>query len=101
MNKRILFIHGGGEGAHEEDMKMAASLRDTLGDGYEVRTPKMPDEGSLEYEAWKEQITKELAGVDGEAIIVGRSFGASILVKYQSIVRRQSKWQSGVTPKTN
>ena len=26
MKKHVLFIHGGGEGAYEEDKKMAASL---------------------------------------------------------------------------
>lgn len=84
MKGQILFIHGGGEGAHEEDKKMAAGLRDALGDGYNVRTPKMPDEDSPEYGAWKGRITEELAAMDGEVILVGHSLGASILVKYLS-----------------
>jgi predicted alpha/beta hydrolase family esterase len=84
MKRQILFIHGGGEGAYEEDEKMAVSLRDALGDGYDVRTSKMPDEDSPEYGAWKEKITKELAAMDGEVILVGHSLGASILVKHLS-----------------
>ncbi|MGH3087451.1 MAG: RBBP9/YdeN family alpha/beta hydrolase [Rubrobacteraceae bacterium] len=84
MKKHILFVHGGGEGAHEEDKKMAMSLGDSLGNGYDVHAPKMPDEDNPEYEAWKQKISDELAATDGEAILVGHSLGASILVKYLS-----------------
>jgi uncharacterized protein len=84
MKKQVLFIHGGGQGAYEEDKKMAASLRDALGATYEVRCPKMPDEDHPEYEAWKDQIATELAALDGEVILVGHSLGASILLKYLS-----------------
>ena len=84
LRKRVLFIHGGGDGAYEEDRKLAASLQDALGAEYDVRCPKMPDEDRPEYEAWKEQIAKELAALDGEVILVGHSLGASILLKYLS-----------------
>jgi predicted alpha/beta hydrolase family esterase len=82
MKKQVLFIHGGGQGAYEEDRKMAASLRDALGAAYDVRCPQMPDEDSPEYEAWKNRIVKELTALDDEAILVGHSLGASILLKY-------------------
>jgi predicted alpha/beta hydrolase family esterase len=84
MKKQVLFIHGGGEGAYEEDKKMAANLQDVLGAAYDVRCPKMPDEDRPEYEAWKDQISRELAALDGEVILVGHSLGASILLKYLS-----------------
>ncbi len=84
MKKQVLFIHGGGQGAYEEDKKLAASLRDVLGAAYGVRCPKMPDEDSPEYEAWKDQIAKELTALDGEVTLVGHSLGASILLKYLS-----------------
>ncbi len=84
MNTQVLFIHGGGEGAYEEDKKIAASLQDALGTAYDVRHPKMPDEDSPEYEAWKDQIARELTMLDGEVILVGHSLGASILLKYLS-----------------
>jgi len=51
IKRDVLFVHGGGEGAHEADEKLAASLRGALGGGYDVRSPKMPDEGSPEVEA--------------------------------------------------
>jgi predicted alpha/beta hydrolase family esterase len=84
MKRQVLFVHGGGEGAHEADEKLAASLADALGTGYEVRSPKMPDEDSPEYEAWRDQITRELGALVDETILVGHSLGASILLKYLS-----------------
>jgi serine hydrolase len=84
MKRQVLFVHGGGQGAYEEDRKLAASLRNALGTAYEVRYPKMPDEDRPEYEAWKDQIARELAGLDSEVILVGHSLGASILLKYLS-----------------
>jgi uncharacterized protein len=78
----VLLIQGAGEDAYEEDEKLAASLRDALGDAYDVRYPKMPV--SPEYESWKEQIASELAALDGDVILVGHSLGASVLLKYLS-----------------
>jgi predicted alpha/beta hydrolase family esterase len=82
VKKRVLFVHGAG--GYEEDKKLAASLRDTLGAAYDVRYPKMPDEDSPEYEAWKDRIAEELTDLNGEVILVGHSLGASILLKYLS-----------------
>lgn len=84
MKTQVLFVHGGGRGAYEEDKKLAANLRDVLGAAYDVRCPKMPDEDSPEYGAWKDRIAEELVALDGEAILVGHSLGASILLKYLS-----------------
>jgi uncharacterized protein len=84
MKRQLLFVHGGGEGAYEEDRKMAVSLREALGSGYEVHCPKMPDEDSPQYLAWRDRIANELAELDGEVFLVGHSLGASILLKYIS-----------------
>jgi uncharacterized protein len=82
--KHVLFVHGGGEGAHEADQRLVASLQNELGASYEMRSPRMPDEDSPEYEAWKARISEELAGMDGEVILAGHSLGASIVLKYLS-----------------
>ena len=83
MKRQVLFVHGGGgQEAYEEDEKLAANLQDVLGDAYAVRYPKMPD--SHEYEAWREQIARELAALGWEVVLVGHSLGASILLKYLS-----------------
>ena len=84
MKKHVLFIHGAGEGAFEEDGLLAASLQNTLGHTYEVHYPNMPEEDSATYADWKAPIERELATLDGEVILVGHSVGASVLVKYLS-----------------
>ena len=84
MKKQVLFVQGGGQGAYEEDKKMAVNLRDVLGAAYHVRCPKMPDEVSPEYKAWRDRIAGELAELEDEVILVGHSLGASVLLKYLS-----------------
>jgi predicted alpha/beta hydrolase family esterase len=79
-----LFVHGGGEGAHEADRELAASLQNAPGAGNEVRSPKMPDKNGPEYGAWRDRISEELADIAGEAILTGHSPGTSILLKYLS-----------------
>jgi predicted alpha/beta hydrolase family esterase len=82
MKKRVLFVHGAG--GYEEDKELVANLRDALGAAYDVRYPKMPEQDSPQYEAWKDQIARELTALDGDVILVGHSLGASILLKYLS-----------------
>jgi len=84
MKKQLLFIQGGGQGAYEEDKKLAAYLQDILGPVYEVYYPQMPNESDPDYEPWKEQIKKELAALEGQVILIGHSLGGSILLKYLS-----------------
>jgi predicted alpha/beta hydrolase family esterase len=84
VKKQVLFIQGAGAGAYEEDRELVKSLRDTLGTDYNVLYPKMPEEESSGYEPWKAQISKELAMLDGEVILVGHSVGGSMLLKYLS-----------------
>jgi predicted alpha/beta hydrolase family esterase len=79
--RQILFIQGGGAGAHDEwDDKLVESLRRELGGGYEVRYPRMPDEGDPSYARWSVAIRREMADLDDGAVVVGHSVGAAILV---------------------
>jgi predicted alpha/beta hydrolase family esterase len=84
VKRHVLFVHGAGEGAHEADERLAASLREALGSGYDVRSPRTPDEDSPEVGAWKEKIAGELATMNGEVILVGHSVGAFVLLEYLS-----------------
>ncbi len=79
--QQILFIQGGGAGAHDEwDDKLVESLRRELGAGYEVRYPRMPDEGDPSYTRWIAAIRREMADLDDGAVVAGHSVGAAILV---------------------
>jgi predicted alpha/beta hydrolase family esterase len=82
MNKQVLFVHGGGEGAYEEDKKLAENLQNALRAAFDVRCPRMPDEASPDSEAWKDTIARELAALDGEVVLVGHSVGAFVLLRY-------------------
>jgi predicted alpha/beta hydrolase family esterase len=80
--KQVLFIQGAGEGAYEEDAKLAASLQNTLGSEYHVIYPKMPDEENPEDAAWMTRIAEELASLDSTVILVGHSAGGAVLLQY-------------------
>ena len=79
--RQILFIQGGGAGAHDEwDDKLVESLRRELGGGYEVRYPRMPEEGDPSYARWSRVIRREMAALDDGAVVAGHSVGAAILL---------------------
>lgn len=81
MARQVLFVHGGGAGAHAEDSKLVASLDEKLGPSYRVRYPMMPREADPDYMAWKQRICEELAVMGDDAILVGHSIGASVAIK--------------------
>jgi predicted alpha/beta hydrolase family esterase len=81
MTKQVLFVQGGSKGAYAEDAKLAASLREKLGPGYDVRYPKMPNEDEPEYASWKHRICEEVRVMGDGAVLVGHSIGASVLIK--------------------
>lgn len=89
MAKHILFIQGAGEGAYEEDKKLAASLQHSLGSEYEVHYPAMQNEAEAPYEQLKQQIEKELAAINEPTILVGHSVGASVIIKYVSELKAE------------
>jgi predicted alpha/beta hydrolase family esterase len=79
--RQVLFIQGGGTGVHDGwDNKLFDSLRRELGDGYEVRYPRMPDEDSPSYAKWSAAIWRETTALDDGAFLVGHSVGGTILI---------------------
>jgi Predicted esterase of the alpha/beta hydrolase fold len=81
MKKQVLFIQGGGAGAHDEwDNKLVDSLRRELGPGYEIRYPRMPNEADPSYPTWKAALAEEIARLDDGAILIGHSIGGTILI---------------------
>jgi uncharacterized protein len=82
MTTGVLFIQGGGKGAHSEDAPLAESLKRALGADYDVRFPQMPHEADPNVEAWKRKISSELSDIPGRVILVAHSVGGSILLRY-------------------
>jgi predicted alpha/beta hydrolase family esterase len=81
MQTIVLFVHGAGEGAYEEDEPLVTSLRDALGGSYEVRYPRMPLEESAQYSDWTARISSELPAWGNELVLVGHSVGGSVLLR--------------------
>jgi predicted alpha/beta hydrolase family esterase len=82
MQKRVLFIHGAGDGAYAADRLLANSLQSALGAGYDVQCPQMPDEEDAPYAAWADEIDKRIRSASGPIVLVGHSVGGSVLLKF-------------------
>jgi predicted alpha/beta hydrolase family esterase len=80
MAKHVLFFHGSGsEEGHDADAKLVASLTLNLGTGYSVRYPVLRSDGTPDL-GRRKQIGKEISASDDGIILVGHSFGASMLL---------------------
>ncbi len=79
----VLFIQGAGS-MHEPEGsgRLAAYLARELSTGYGVLAPEMPDADNPHYQPWRDRIAQELEVIDKEVILVGHSFGGSVLLKY-------------------
>jgi pimeloyl-ACP methyl ester carboxylesterase len=79
--QQVLFIQGGGTGAHDEwDNELVDSLSRELGDAYDVRYPRMPDEDDPNYAKWSAVIRREMTALADGAVVVGHSVGGTILI---------------------
>ena len=80
MRREVLFVQGGGRGAHQVDASLVASLANELGSDYEVHYPIMPHEDRPDYPAWNRILIEQLARLGDGVILVGHSVGATIVV---------------------
>jgi len=80
----VLFVQGGGKGAHSEDAPLASSLERALGAKYDVRFPRMPGEADPSVASWKEKLSSELSRIPTRRVLVAHSIGGSILLRYLS-----------------
>jgi predicted alpha/beta hydrolase family esterase len=94
MTKEILFIHGAG--GYAEDGKLAAALQAALGSEYTIRYPQMPNEDAPEYPEWKATILAEIAEMNDEPILVGHSFGGSMILKTMAEEPEQTAAAAGL-----
>lgn len=82
MARTILVIHGAGEPRRRRGkVYWEPLLGDTLGRGYHVRAPRMPRPARPRYWTWARRID-ELIGSSRRPVLVGHSFGASVVLKY-------------------
>jgi predicted alpha/beta hydrolase family esterase len=80
--RQIVFVQGGGAGTHDEwDDKLVASLKRELGENYEIRYPRMPNEADPSYPEWKRALEQSFETLEDGAILVAHSVGATILLK--------------------
>ena len=81
---QVLFIQGAGGEAFQEDGAMVRSLREVLGPDFVVEYPEIPDADMPEFGTWSDRISHELSALDDGVILVGHSFGGSMLLKHLS-----------------
>lgn len=86
MKKEILFIHSAGPQGYQEGSDFLLSyLRTSLGSGYELLSPRMPNPENPHFKSWKVKLEKVLASIeDDNVILVGHSLGGSVLLKFLS-----------------
>ena len=81
MTRRVLFVQAGEAGTHDEwDDKLVESLRLELGNGFEARYPRMPDEDDPGHPELGLRHPQEIESLDAGAVVVGHSVGATILI---------------------
>ena len=82
-NQPVLFIQGAGN-MHEPEGsgRLAAYLAHELSPDFRVIAPEMPNADRPDYQSWRDRIELELAAIDEDVILVGHSFGGSVLLKY-------------------
>jgi predicted alpha/beta hydrolase family esterase len=82
MARSVLVIHGAGEPRRwGGEVYWEPLLRNALGPDYLVKAPRMPRPTKPQYRTWGRRIAQLIAG-STNPILVGHSFGASVIVKY-------------------
>jgi hypothetical protein len=82
-NQPVVFVHAAGDPRGPEGSgQLIHYLGRELGSGYRVLAPTMANPDEPRYLPWRDQIEQELAEIEGGVILVGHSFGGSVLMKY-------------------
>lgn len=79
----ILFVQGAGSmHAPDGSGRLAGYLASALGARYHVIAPEMPDADNPRYRPWRDRLEQEIKAIDEDVIVVGHSFGGSVVLKY-------------------
>jgi predicted alpha/beta hydrolase family esterase len=82
MARTVLVVHGAGEPRRRRGkVYWEPLLGNALGPEYLVQAPRMPQPTDPKYAHWARRIAELIAGTT-KPILVGHSFGASVLLKY-------------------
>ena len=84
VKKPLLFVQGAGAmSAPDGSGVLARYLESSLGADFAVNAPEMPDAATdPEYPAWRDLIDRQLHRLHVPVLLVGHSFGGSVLLKY-------------------
>ncbi len=101
MKQQVFYIHGGSSysdynaflDALQSDIprdlpslpkvkRWTDTLREDLGEDFEVFTPRMPNSQNAKYKEWKLWFERHFEYLEGDVILVGWSQGAYFFVKY-------------------
>jgi predicted alpha/beta hydrolase family esterase len=91
MKKQILFIQGGGNGGYKADKKLVDSLQKALGNEYIINYPEIQSNDKEPDFGWTKQIGNQISDGENNLILVGHSFGASMILKCLSEEPPQKK----------
>ena len=99
--QQIFYIHGGESYSKYEDYlhdlktkaiwdlpgsesvsRWTKTLRDDLGDAYEVFTPSMPNKQNAQYAEWKIWFERHFEHLHDDIVLVGWSLGGAFLARY-------------------
>lgn len=86
MSVGVVFFHGAGTGAYDEDAELVGSLARHLGDGFSIDFPRLPEDDP-EDGHWLEAINEAIARTSGPVVLVGHSVGGYLLLKYLAMNR--------------
>src|SRR5262249_53277099 len=82
MARTVLVIHGAGEPRRRKGtVSWWPLLGAALRPAFSVRAPRMPQPNDPRYPTWARRIARLVAGTT-RPVLVGHSFGASVLLKY-------------------
>ena len=78
---RMVFIHGGGDGAFVFDSDVVSRLHDALGDAPAIEYPHLDGLERIEWQPAHAQLTEFLSGNGAPTIVVAHSIGAAAVLK--------------------
>lgn len=84
MNKQLLFIQGGGNNGYEADTALVNSLQNALGTWYEIHYQKIRSDETAPDFGWVQEIGRQISAMKDNFILVGHSFGSSMILKLLS-----------------